>query len=165
MGTWNNNDGLFVKIGTTEAVPTTAGEYVDGIGTLRVAEFEFDLTPLTSTAVIQADNVSIPKNARIEAVEVVAEVAATSGGAPTLNVGLVQFDRTKYISEHAFVYFRSFAAIDANGEYNRLVINSTSVGTSVGTTLAASGLVTAKFGTAAYTAGHVVIRVQYYVPA
>jgi len=160
MGNYLNQDGLFVKIGTTKATPNLAGEFKT-YGALREIEVAIDLTALTSTSVIQSDQVFIPSGVRIEEVEIVAETAATSGGAPTLDVGMIQTDRTTVTSNTSFIAALAMTAIDAAGEKNVLRIGSTSVGAAVGTTTSQVNYIAARANTATFTAGRVVVRIRY----
>ena len=160
MGSYLNSDSLFVKIGTTKAVPNLAGEFKT-YGELREIELAIDLTTLTSTSVIQSDQIFIPSGVRIEEVEVVTETAATSGGAPTLDVGMIQTDRTTVTSNTSFVSALAMTAYDLAGEKNVLRIGSTGVGTAVGTTTAQVNYIAARANTATFTAGRVLIRIKY----
>jgi hypothetical protein len=160
MGTWFDTDNLFRKFGVTKAVPNKAGEFKT-YGPLREIEVVIDLTALTSTSVIQSDQVFLPSGVRIEEVEVLVETAATSGGAPTLDVGMIQTDRTTVTSNTTFVSALALASIDAAGEKNVLRINSTSVGTGVGTSTSQVNYIAARANTATYTAGKVLVRIRY----
>src|SRR5262245_2960751 len=93
MGTFLNADGLFQKFGVDEGTPTQAGE-VPTLGVQRLVEVRIDLTKLsTTTQLILADTVFAARNARIEEVEIEVETAATSGGTPTFDFGLIRNDR------------------------------------------------------------------------
>lgn len=165
MGTWSNSDGLYIKFGTDEATLTKAGEY-NVLGPLHTVELTIDaLTALTTTAVIQSDTAIIPDSARIEEVEVVVETAATSGGAATLDIGLVRTDRTTAYDDDGLVVALALTSIDAAGEKTVLRVGSTGAGALIGTTLANPGLLVASYNAAAYTAGKVIIRVRYYLVA
>ena len=164
MGTWLNSDGLYIKTGQTEATVIPAGEIANP-DRLHTVELTISaLTGLTASAVIQADTVEIPAGARIEDVTVIAETAATSGGSATLNVGLIRTDRTTNVSDTQFVSALALTSIDAAGEKTILTPGSTGAGAGIGTTLANKGYFTAKYGTAAFTAGKVRILVRYYFP-
>ena len=161
---WINNDGLVVKFHSEESTLALGGA-LPPAGVHEEIMAEITLTSLTSTAGTVLDhNLVIPAGARIDRVEVIAETAATSGGAATLNIGLVRLDRTTAISNTGLVNALALTAIDSAGEYNTLVVGSTGAGSLVGTTLANAGVLVGNFGTAAYTAGKVVIRVYIYRP-
>jgi len=160
MGSWNNSDGLYLKYGTDKADPNTAGEYRTN-GALREIEVKITLTDLTSTAAIISDAVFFPKM-RIEEVEIVTHTAATSAGSPTLDVGLIQTDRSTEIDYEAFANAVALTAIDAAGEKTVLRVGSTGAGQLIGTTTSNVGYLTANYNSAAYTAGVIYVRVRYY---
>lgn len=163
---WYNNDGLYVKFGTEEGVAGTVGEY-EWDGPLRFLEVVIpDMTKLTATAAILSDVVQIPKNAVIREVKVFTNTPATSGGAATLNIGLTKTDRTTAISDTAILAAQAITTIDAAGETNILTAGSTGAGTKVGTTIGVdNGLITAKWATAAFTAGKVTVQIFFTVNA
>ena len=158
--TWLNQDGLVVQFGAREAQAGRVGEY-RSVGPQRFVEFNVDLVSLTSTATIQSFNTMLPRNARIERVEVIAQTAATSGGAATLSVGLVRTDTTTNVSDTALVNALALTAIDAAGETSNLIVGATGAGGSIGTSLANNAYITARWNTAAFTAGQLRIRIYY----
>lgn len=157
---WYNADGLYVKFGQEEAASGKVG-MVRTAGPQQMAEIFLDLTTLTSSAVILDYNAVLPKSARIEKIEVIAQTAATSGGSATLSVGLVRTDTTTNISDTALISALALTAYDAAGETTSITVGGTGAGSSLGTTLANNGYITAKYGTAAFTAGALRIRVYY----
>lgn len=161
-GTWYNTDGLYLKYGTTKAVPNIGGDFRMP-GELRVMEIKIpDLTTLTSTAAIIDDTLFVPTNCIIEQVETVSDTAATSGGSATLNIGLMKLDRTTTISDTALVNAMALTSIDGTGEKTTLVLGSTGAGSKIGTNIGTDvGYITAKYGTAAFTAGAVTVRIKY----
>jgi hypothetical protein len=163
MTNWLNNDGLYIKFGPSEADPTKGGSYKT-LGDVRETEVRLVLKDLTSSAAIIADTTVIPEGAFIEEVTLEVEVAA-AGSSSTLSVGLIKTDRTTNISDTALVAAQTLATIDAAGNRVTLIGESGTAGTKVATTLADSGLVTAKYGTAAFTDGIVRVRVKYYFTA
>lgn len=156
---WFNQDGLLVKFGREAGVAGIAGEFEDLEFGQHVLEINLDLTKLASTAAILDDNINIPSDYTIMQVDVIATTAATSGGSATLNVGLIQRDRSTNISDTALVSALALTAIDSAGETNKLTVGSTGAGGSIGATPGYKAYVTAKYGTAAFTAGVVKIRV------
>lgn len=160
---WLNNDGLTVKFGKEEGDAGKGGQYRTD-GPLRMAEVEINGTDIGSTATLVDRHTIIPNGARIEKVEVVAETAFTSGGAATLDVGLVDQDESTAIDDDGLVAALALTSIDASGDVVELVQGSTGHGALVGTTLSNAGYITVHYGTAAYTAGRAVIRVYYYTP-
>lgn len=158
---WYNSDGLYVKFGTEEATAGKVG-MVRTAGPQQMAEvFLSDLTTLTSTAAILDYNLVIPKNARIEKIEVIAQTAATSGGSATLSLGLVRTDTTTNVSDTALISALALTAYDAAGETTSITAGGTGAGSSIGTTLANNGYITVKYGTAAFTAGALRIRIYF----
>lgn len=162
--TWMNSDGLYLKTGTSEAALSTAGEY-ELDGTYHVVEVTIhDMTALGTAAAIQDDVTFIPKNARIEKLELVTETACTSGGSATLNVGLIRRDRSTELDYDGLISAGALATFNAAGETVTYTAGTTAAGALVGTTLSNSGYLTADYDTAAFTAGKVVIRVFYRFP-
>ena len=164
MGTWTNNDGLYIKFGTTEATVGTAGELKE-YGPLRVVEVEIDYTMLATAAAVMSDTVMIPNGARIERIQVVTETAWDSAGdAFVMNLGLIDQDRTTELDYNGFIAALPQASMDPAGEINEVIIGHTYVGALVGTTLSNTGLITADWDTAAPTVGKSVFRIYYYIP-
>lgn len=166
-GSWRNADGLIVYFGPKEGQAGNGGEYKT-YGPTRQIESIFDLTGLTSTAQYWDQHFEIPKGAFVESVEVEVLVAATSGGSATLNIGLAGSDQSTNLSDTALVSALALTSINTAGQKVTLVAGSTGAGSSIGTALPGStstaineGLVTAKWGTAAFTAGRIAVRVNY----
>lgn len=158
---WYNSDGLYIKFGTDQATAGKAGEYRTN-GAQRVVELSIPaLTALTTTGVIQDDHVVLPAGARIEKVEVVTKTAATSGGAATLDIGLIRTDRSTAYDDDGLVAAAALTTIDAAGETTSLTVGSTGAGALIGTTLANNGYLVASYNTAAFTAGAVTVRVYF----
>lgn len=163
MGTWLNDDGLYLKFGTTKTTAEVGGEYRTN-GELREIEVTIDLTDLTSSAAIVSDTTFFPNGARIEEVEIVTQTAATSAGSATLDIGLIQTDRSTAIDADGLVAALAKTAVDAAGEKNVIRVGSTGAGALIGTTTANVGYITANYGTAAFTAGVIRVRIRYYMP-
>lgn len=159
--TWYNADSLLVKFGTEEATPGKAGGYRTA-GPFQVAELVLDdMTLLSATATIQDYNLVIPKNARIERVTVQVKTICTSGGAAALNVGLSRTDTTTELDYDGLVAALALTALDATGEETELIVGSTSAGALIGTVLTNNGYLTVDYDTAAYTAGKIIVRIEY----
>lgn len=161
--TWLDNAGLFQVYGVDQATTQSGGEY-NNLGGSREVEFKISLTALTtttSTVVPGADNIFIPAGVQIEAVEIINDVAATSGGSATLNIGLVRTDRSTEIDFDGLAAAVALATFNAAGERNTLISGSTGAGALVGTTTANVGQLVAYYGTAAFTAGQVTVRLRY----
>ena len=161
MGTWYNNDGLYIKYGTSEAEHGKGGAFAADVAGQHVVELDITLTNLTTSPAILDDNVFLPKGYTITKVETVATVAATSGGAAALNIGLIRKDRSTAIDADGIVAALALTAIDAVGETTVLTKGSTGAGALVGTVTSADypSYITADYDTAAYTAGVVKVRI------
>lgn len=155
---WRNADGLNVWFGTAEGQAQNSGE-VRSPGDLRIVEAVITLTDLTSSAAFIDTHVTIPTGARIEQVEIVTLTAATSGGSATLNIGLKGTDESTNVSDTALVNAAALTTHDTAGEKTTLTVGSTGAGTSIGAVTSSKNYITAKYGTAAYTAGKVLVRV------
>lgn len=161
MGTWLNSDGLYIKYDRNAAEMGKAHEFRHD-GPYHVMELVLDdLTELADTSAIIDDNAFIPKNARIERVDVVTETAVTSGGSAVLNVGLIRTNRSTALDADGLVAALAIASFNAAGETVNLTAGVTSAGALIGTTLANAGLLVADYDTAAFTAGAVIVRVFY----
>lgn len=164
MGTWFNNDGLYIKYGTTEATVGLAGEY-NNYGSEHWVELEILATALTATPAIQNDNVTLPSGARIQRVVVIAETACTdAGGTSVLNVGTIRYDRTTASDVDGLVKAMVLGSLNVAGEQNTLTAGVTYAGDQIGTTLSTPVLLTADYDTEAYTAGRIIVRIYYYIP-
>ena len=158
MGTWLNDDGLFVKFGTDEAAVTRGGEDATN-GDTHVVHIDFDYSDLaaTGTEKIMADNVTIPNGAFIKAATLRVSTAF-AGATATLSIGLIDQDRSTAIDADGIDATIAVTAIDAVGDE----VNCD--GALVGTTLTNTGLITMTEGTAAFTAGVAKLTVEYYMP-
>lgn len=163
MGSWLNNDGLYIKYGTDKTTATKGGEYRFD-GPARLVEFKLNLVGLTEVEVIQSDAVFFPAGVRIEKVEVVTDNVAATGVA--IDIGLVKTDRTTEIDFQGFVSALTTAQMNVAGETVTLTAGNgvTGVGDLIGTTTAFTGYVTASRTTAtAFTTGDVRVRIFYSV--
>lgn len=162
---WMDNAGLYRKYGTEQTVPEVGGEYRT-VAELREIEFKLDLTKLTGTAtnIKGTDNIFVPTGFVVEQVEVVVDVAAVGTGA-TLDVGLIRTDRTTEIDYQAFVKALAQTSLTAGNKIT-IIKGSTGAGDNVGTGVALPniGQLTANYGTAAFTAGVVVVRIKFRKP-
>lgn len=158
-GSWRNSDGLIVYLGATEGVSGNGGEY-RSLGANREQEYLIDLAQLTSTAQYLDQHFELPKGAYIEKVVVEVLVVAASSGSGTVSIGLKQSDQTTNISDTALVSALDLHAT-AVGTIFTLTAGVSGAGSSIGTALAANGLITAKEGTAVYQTGRIAVRVSY----
>lgn len=164
-----NTDGLYIKMGREEGAQAKGGTYRTH-GALQQTEVKLDLVTdaLVATSIVGSSSgqlgTIIPGGVRIEAVEIVNEVAATSGGSATLDLGLVRLDRTTAIDIDGLVAAAALAGYNAAGERLYLTPGITGAGALVGTTTAFPGYIVANYGTAAFTAGKVIARVYWFRP-
>lgn len=159
---WVNNDGLERKFGTESAERALIGEYRhDGSSNLVEISFTYaDLPAVASNSVIIADDFTLPAGAFIESVEIWCPVDMDSTNDDmTLNVGMIDTDRTSNASVNAFVV----AATQAE-----LITGGTNVagwvGAQVNDVLPRDVLLTWEVDVHAATAGEGVIRIKYYTP-
>lgn len=161
---WYNSDGLYIKYGVEKGEPSTTGEYTTD-GPLRMVEVEIPaLTAIAAVATptILDDTVVIPKGAFIEKVEVSVDTAADSAADnATLNIGLMRTDRTTELDFDGLITAAAQTTVDANGDVVEFIQGGTAHGALIGTALANNGYLTAGYGTAAYTAGALRVRVYF----
>ena len=69
MGTWLNNDGLYIRYGTDEATVTKGGTYPSMVAGQHVSEIRFNAVDLGTAASIQSNSLVIPAGATISKVE------------------------------------------------------------------------------------------------
>lgn len=163
--TWDNSDGLHVYFGKSEAVVTRGGEFELTTGR-HLTEVFLDLTALAADAneYIIADNVTIPNGALIETVELMV-TKVTAGTNATLDLGLVDQDRSTEIDFDGLL--TNSTTTWHTGVIGTIVTydtNTSGNGALVGTKLTNTGLLTASWDTAAFTAGTLRIRIYWSVP-
>ena len=166
---WLNSDGLYIKYGANEAATGVVGEYGEQAAGVRVLEIRIPaLTALTNTDAILDQNAYLGKNARIEWVEVlnIGTVTATSGGAATLSVGLMRTDQTTSLSSTAVLNAAPLTDWATVGTLKRYTVGVTGAGGFIGVPASATNVTyfTAKWGTAAFTAGSISIRIGFSIP-
>jgi len=167
MGSWLNNDGLYLKYGTDKATPETAGDYQQPGGN-RVIEVLIDLTTLTSTAAIQSDTTFFPAgtNVFIEQVDIITEVGATSG--TSFSVGLIQSDRATIPSNYSTAFANAVTTTNVDTAGKKLTLTQTSgsyvsntlIGSSPSSTTAPYYITALASGT--YATGKVRVRISYH---
>ena len=163
MGTWTNSDGLKIFYGQSEGTAGTAGFYEDAIGNVQVVEVRIPaMTALTdSTQNILDDFVVIPKNARIEWVDIITTTAVTSGGSAVLDLGLIRLDRSTELDYDGLLADAPLADYNSLGETKHYMVGVTGAGALMGTVLANPGYLVATYDTAAFTAGAITIRIGF----
>lgn len=166
MGTWTNNDGLYIKYGVDEATAGTTGEFMVTDGNKHLVEIRIaSMAALTdSTQNILDQHVVIPKNARIEYVEILTTTAVTSGGSAVLDLGLQRLDRSTELDYDGLLADAPIADYNALGETKRYQVGVAGAGALMGTVLTNPGYLVATYDTAAFTAGAVTIRLAYSFP-
>lgn len=167
--TWTNSDGLVVGFGTHSADNNVAA--VRG-GTEKTLEMEIVLTDLVDTfAATNKDPqaVVIPRGSYITEAYIQTLVAATSGGAATLDIGTWGVGLTTEVVDDAdgLVADVTIAEMTSIGEVH--VLDGALVGssgqTAVGATSLSDVVIAPSYETAAFTAGKVRLTVKYIVPA
>lgn len=158
-------NNLYRLYGVDRATPGIGGEnYVsDGF---NVVTLDIDLTTLTSTSTIIDNGIFFPAGVRLHSVTVIGTTAATSGGSPTLDIGLIGLDRSTVPTNGGTAIVKTLAmtAIDTSGETNVINVGSTGAGDLLGTTLTNKYYLTARANTATYTTGKVRVRIVTYKP-
>lgn len=178
MGTWQNQDGLWIRLGPDEADMSSGGQFGDQID---LATIEFDLAwndfNNTTQAVPRTTDsfgIAIPNGARIEEVETVVRTAFTvSAGtvaAGVLQMGLAQNDRSTVIAAGGLLTTAATGTVLGLGTVGTKVVTrvgSTGAGTLLGTTLSQQGVVIVNnttHGTNSYNAGLLRVRIRYFFP-
>lgn len=161
---WVNNDGLTIRFGAERIEPALGGEY-PGAGEIRVIEAEFDGVDLVLNTPVQIGGwgVIIPRNSRIDSVEVIAETVLTAP-MTSLDIGLQQYDDTEYDYD-GLVDGILIANLNVSGEKNVYTAGVAGAGALVGvtTTIPSNIVVTALGGVPA--SGRGIVRVKVYVPS
>jgi len=164
---WLDNTGLYQEYGLEQVTPQVAGEYKT-FGPHRLIEIKLDLTALTTTAstiIPGTYSVNFPAGFTIDRVEVEAQTAATSGGSATLDLGLVRTDQSTEIDFDGILAAAPLANMDTTGETTIYYKGTSGAGALVGTTVGSNpGYLVARYNTAAFTAGVVIIRIYYRKP-
>ena len=163
---WMDNTGLRQEYGLEQVIPQVAGEYKT-FGPQRLIELKLDLTTMVTTPgtmINGTSSVFFPAGFTIDRVEVEATVAAT-GSSSTLNLGLVRTDTTTEIDFDGILALAPLANMDTTGETVTYSKGVTGAGALVGTTVGSNpGYLVANWGTAAFSAGVVTIRIYYSKP-
>ena len=167
MGTWHNDDELYIKYGRSEGTSThPAGQFCGSVAGENVAEVTIDLTLLNATETILNDVVVIPANAWITKVEVLTLVAAATGTA--IDVGLIDQDRSTEVDYDGILAAFATATMNAVGEVvefrevGSTPASITTQGALVGQEVSNAGYISAsRTDATAFTAGKVKVRVYY----
>jgi hypothetical protein len=181
MTKWVNADGLIVKFGSSEG-DALKGGVIKSFDNVYKSEFTVDSTDLLSAtysvlgsasgSTDGAVGVTIPKGARIKAIEVVVQTAFTSSGtigSAVMSIGLKQLADLSTEIDHDGFLTASFVggALDAVGERTYVVPGSTGAGALIGATIAANGVIAVAntaHATHPLTAGKAKVTVEWYYP-
>lgn len=151
MGTWQNDDGLFLKYGVSETTVDLGGELDTGGNELSEFKVEFDYSDLAAygTEKIMSDGLVIPDNFWLKSAELyVQEAFDSSGDSATLTIGLIRAqDRSTAIDADGIDATIAETAIDAVGD------TIACDGVLIDTAITVPGLVTMTVGTEDFTAG------------
>jgi len=158
MGTWMSPDGLYKKFGTTKTIPNTGGEY-KSYGEVREIELLVNLAGQTVTPVILNDEVFYPVGMQLQEVEVYVETVGVPGAATSINMGLIQTDRTTVISA---TYFLAASVIADHTPKGKKTVYVNGAGVTVPNTVPGYITLAAVGGT--YTSGVLKVRIRYYRP-
>lgn len=158
---WTNSDGLTIYFGGEEATLSQAGEYrTDGL--YRVEDIEVNLASLAAGAALVTRQL-FPWGKVLGRVEVIADIPAVGG--TSVSFGFVNVKTSVAIATAGAVSALVTASMTPEGNVIILTPGSTSAGTLVGTTVAATkGTVIGVTGLAVgtYTSGRVRLRLFWY---
>lgn len=164
MGTWTNNDGLYIRYGVDAATLARGGE-IRSDGEYRTIEFELQLEDVTavSAPLILSENVMIPDGAIPYSVTVTV-VEVTAGTNSNLDLGLIKQDRSTELDFNGLIAAGDAWHEAAVGTTTEYLVGTTEAGAKLGTVLADPGLICANYDTAAFTAGVIRIIIKWYAP-
>lgn len=163
MGTWLNDDGLFIKYGPTSFESThKGGEFATSVAGENVVELTITLTELADANAIVNDVVRLPENCLVTSVTVVPTVGATGTNA-VLDIGLIDPDRSSNGDDDALVAALPVASMSDIGETTILRQGDTYHGVAIGAEVTTQNgrFITAGYDTAAFTAGVIKVRIAY----
>lgn len=165
--TWTNADGLVVRDGADDVVAPKGTLERAGLQRLVVKLTDATLlavnstgphTPSTTVAFFDENTPSIPAGSYIARAYLKVDTAFTSGGAASLDVGLMQADGT-IVDGNGIDSAVGLTALGANAVVN---CNGASVGGVVLTSATFDTYVVFTYATAAFTAGAATVIVEYY---
>lgn len=164
MGTWTNNDGLYIKYGTDEATVTRGGE-LKAYGEYREVEFELQMEDVTAVGapLILSDTLMIPDGAIVDSVTITV-LEATVGTNSNLDIGLMKQDRTTAIDLNGLVAAGDVWHEAAVGTITEYTVGTTEAGAILGTVITDPGLVCVNYDTAAFTDGVIRIVLKWHIP-
>ena len=167
--TWTNSDGLVVGFGTHSADNNVAA--VRG-GTEKTVEMEITLADLADTFAatnVDPQAIIIPRGSVFTEGYITTLVAATSGGAATLDIGTWGVNASTPVVDDAdgLVADVTIAEMTSIGEVHVLdgALIATAGTTAAGAISDSDVVIAPSYETAAFTAGVVRLTVKYIVPA
>lgn len=157
---WTNDDGLYVRFGTEKPEVARGGESsTDGMHRTLTIDLDWDKLGTTGTAKV-LDGMIIPDGAVLKEATINVSTAFTSGGSATLQIGLIDTDRSTVYDSDGVDAAIAVASLTAGTEIN-------CNGSAIGKLISNSGtdvMLTTLVGTAAFTAGKGKLEVVYYIP-
>ena len=167
--TWTNNDGLVVGFGThsvdNDVAAVTANP--DGSKTMKMEITLADLVDTFAATTVKPQQARIRRGSIIKSAHIQTLVAATSGGAATLDIGTWALADTQVVDDaDGLVADVSIAEMTTIGEVHILdgaLINASGV-TAVGAVGDADCVIAPSYETAVFTAGKVELVVTYFEP-
>lgn len=160
---WHNDDELYIKFGTNEATPSVAGGQPKH-GQDYVCEFTIaDMTDLTDTNAIIDSNIKLPDGALIKKITVITTTACTSDGSAVLDIGTIDNDRSSNVNDDSLIAAAPVADFATIGNIVEYVQGSDEHGVLVGTVLTKDVYITVGYDTAAFTAGALKVRIEYFM--
>lgn len=167
--TWTNSDGLVVGFGTHSEDNDVTALYG---GTEKTLVVEYDLANLADTFAatnVKPQDVVIPRGSVFVEGYITTLVAATSGGAGTLDVGTWGVGLTTEVVDDAdgLVADVTIAEMTSIGEVHVLdgALIATAGTTAAGAVSDSNVVIAPSYETAAFTAGRIRLTVKYIVPA
>lgn len=158
---WINEDGLKVRFDAERIVRFEGGEYNFGTP-YRTIEVEIDAALIGTSATMFGEGVIIPRNSRIESVELIAETALTN--LTSLDIGLQRLDYATELDYDGLVDDVLLASLNVDGEKTVLTAGVATAGTLIGETTLYPGRITAT-RTGTVGVGKLIVRVNLYVPS
>jgi hypothetical protein len=160
MGTWMNDDGLYIRYGTTEVDVALGGENTTD-GDVRHLEIDFDFSDLAAygTAKIIGEGVRLPVGAWLKSATLLV-TTAFAGATGTLTLGTIDTDRSTVHDADGIDAAIAVTAIDAIGD--TIACDGALIGTVLANTTPL--YITATVGTAQFTAGAAKLTIEYFIP-
>jgi hypothetical protein len=155
MSIWQNNDGLEVRFGTSQAEVSDGGAPSQS-GPSNFHIWEVDLVDLAATVTefSESNGLTLGKGSIIVGATIDVLVGATSGGAAALNVGIQAKTAAGTDDPDGIDAAVALTAIDTKGE------RVTCDGAIIGTALDDDYNLTLDYDTAVYTAGRIQITIE-----